>query len=116
MADKSPPALKHRDLLVILIHFGTIDQINFPWFAGIESLCRFVLQIEAAVKKCPKLPDFKSTEHIVASKLDSAGGVLVGDFARCVAEEQSVESFTLKQQRLHAEEMEKEALKRGKVS
>ena len=52
----------------------------------------------------------------MASKLHSAGGVLVGDFARVVAEDQSVDSFALRQQRLHAEEMEKEALKRGKVS
>ena len=54
VADKCPPAPKHRDLPVLLIHFGTIDQISFPWVAGIDSLFRFVLLIEAAVKKCPK--------------------------------------------------------------
>ena len=41
------------------------------------------------------------------SKLDSTGGVLTGDFARFVADEQKAEAFTLKQQRLHAEEEEK---------
>ena len=41
------------------------------------------------------------------SKLDSAGGVLTGDFGRFIAEEQKTEAFTLKQQRLYAEEAEK---------
>ena len=37
------------------------------------------------------------------SKLDSGGGLLVGDFAKFVAEEQKSEAFTMKQARLHAE-------------
>ena len=41
------------------------------------------------------------------SRLDSTGGVLTGDFARYVADEQKAEAFTLKQQRLHAEEEDK---------
>ena len=38
------------------------------------------------------------------SELDSSGGILTGDFARFVAEEQKAEAFTLKQQRLFADE------------
>ena len=41
------------------------------------------------------------------SKLDSAGGVLTGDFGRFIADEQKTEAFTLKQQRLFAEEEDK---------
>ena len=41
------------------------------------------------------------------SKLDSSGGVLTGDFAKFVADEQKSLAFTLKQQRLFAEEEEK---------
>ncbi len=36
------------------------------------------------------------------SRLDCGGGVLTGDFAKLVAEEQKSEAFTLKQQRLYA--------------
>jgi hypothetical protein len=39
---------------------------------------------------------------------------LTGDFARFVAEEQKSESFTLKQQRLHAEESASASKRGGK--
>ena len=41
------------------------------------------------------------------SQLDATGGVLTGSFAKFVAEEQKSEAFTLKQQRLYAEEDDK---------
>ena len=44
---------------------------------------------------------------MVMSSLSSAGGVLTGSFARFVAEEQKAHAFTLKQQRLYAEEENK---------
>ena len=44
---------------------------------------------------------------MVMSKLDASGGVLTGDFARFVADEQKSEALTLKQQRLYAEEEDK---------
>ena len=37
-------------------------------------------------------------------RLDNTGGVVTGDYARWLAEEQKSEAFTLKQQRLHREE------------
>ena len=48
---------------------------------------------------------------MVMSKLDSSGGLLTGDFAKFVTDEQKTEAFTLKQQRLFAEEEEKRANK-----
>eukprot|EP00974_Lingulodinium_polyedra_P072646 7030055-Lingulodinium_polyedra.AAC.1 len=47
------------------------------------------------------------------SKLDSSGGLLVGDFAKFVAEGQKSEAFTMKQQRRHAEEVEKDRGRKG---
>ena len=41
------------------------------------------------------------------SGLDSSGGVLTGEFGRYVADEQKAHAFTLKQQRLYADEEEK---------
>ena len=66
-----------------------------------------ILQIHQAVKRSPKSPDFCGTQLMVMSKLDASGGVLTGDFARFVADEQKSEAFTLKQQRLYAEEEDK---------
>ena len=41
---------------------------------------------------------------MVHSRLDSGATLAVGDFARFIADEQKTEAFTLKQQRLYAEE------------
>jgi hypothetical protein len=97
-------AIKHRDLLSILHHMVTFDQLDAPFLASAELCARLILQCQAAVKKSPKQPDFRGLQMMVQSDLDSGGGVLTGDFARFVAEEQKTEAFTLKQQRLYADE------------
>ena len=106
MSPDGPVANKHRDLLSVLFLMSTFDQLNAPHLASAELLSRLILQIHQAVKKCPKNPDFRGLGMMTMSKLDSAGGVLTGDFAKFVAEEQKSEAFTLKQTRLYAEEQE----------
>lgn len=49
---------------------------------------------------------------MVASRLDSGGSILGGEFAKWTAEEQKTEAFTMKQQRLYSEEVGKEAGKK----
>eukprot|EP00974_Lingulodinium_polyedra_P029415 2834140-Lingulodinium_polyedra.AAC.1 len=78
--------------------------VNLPRLSSAELVSRLILQIQQAVKRNPKNPDFRGTAVMIMSKLDSSGGLLVGDFAKFVAEEQKSEAFTMKQQRLHAEE------------
>ena len=108
-----PTALKHRDLMTILHHLISFDQVNAGELAGCECIARYLLQIHQAVRRNPKNPDFKGTSLMVMSRLDSSGGVLSGDFARYVADEQKALAFTLKQQRLYAEEEDK---RRGRPS
>ena len=102
-----PTAIKHRDLLLILHHLIVFDQLNAGRLASAEALARLLLQIHQAVRRNPKAPDFKGTNLMTMSKLDSSGGVLTGDFAKYVADEQKTLAFTLKQQRLFAEEEDK---------
>ena len=66
-----------------------------------------------AVEKNQRNPDFKGTAVMVTSKLDAQGGLIVGDFAKWTAEQQKTEAFTLKQQRLYAEEVANAAKARG---
>ena len=105
----SPIAYKHRDLMSILAHLLSWDQANGGQLASAELTARLVLQIHTAVKKNPKAPDFKGTNLMITSTMDAAGGVTTGPFARYVAEEQRTHAYTLKQQRLFAEEEEKRA-------
>ena len=109
-----PVAIKYRELFVILVHLLAFDQVNPGNSAGVEILSRLVLQVQTAVRRSPKNPDFKGTSLMAMSQLDSAGGILTGEFARFLAEEQKSHAFTLKQQRLFAEEEEKRKNKGGK--
>ncbi len=92
---------------MIFMHMIAYDQLNVTQLASAEACSRYILQIHQAVKRNPKAPDFRGLQLVVMSKLDSAGGVLTGDFGRFIAEEQKTEAFTLKQQRLFAEEEDK---------
>ena len=106
MSGEGPVAHKHRELISILFLMNAFDQLNVPHLASAELVSRLILQIHQAVMKCPKNLDFRRFSMMTISKLDSSGGVLTGDFAKYVAEEQKSEAFTLKQTRLYAEEQE----------
>jgi len=107
LASEHAAAIKHKDLLGVLMHLTCFDQLNVTQLAGAEACSRYILQIHAAVKRNPKAPDFKGLGVMTASYLDATGGILTGGFAKFVAEEQKNEAFTLKQQRLYAEEAAK---------
>ena len=88
----------------MLSHLVVFDQLNVGKLAGCESISRHVMQIHAAVKRNPRNPNFRGMEMMVSSTLDSKGGVVTGDFANWTAEQQKQQAFTMKQQRLYAEE------------
>ena len=107
LGGETPSAIKHRELLSVLMHMVCFDQLNVSQLAGAEACARYILQIHAAVRRNPKAPDFRGLGMMTMSRLDCSGGVPTGDFAKFVAEEQKSEAFTLKQQRLYAEEDDK---------
>ena len=107
LSTEHPVAVKHRELLGVLMHLTCFDQLNVTQLAGCEACARYILQVHQAVRKNPKSPDFRGLGIMTASRLDASGGVLSGSFAKFVAEEQKSDAFTMKQQRLFAEEDEK---------
>ena len=113
LAAEHPVAIKHREFLGVLMHLICDDQLNVTQLSGAEAASRYILQIHQAVRKNPKAPDFRGLAVMTTSILNSTGGVLTGDFAKFVAEEQKTEAFTLKQQRLFAEEEEKRKSQSG---
>ena len=98
-----------RILFNVLLHLICYDQLNSPQLASAETICRHILQIQKAVKRNPKNPDFRGLSIMINSRLNtsSADALLTGDFAKFVAEEQKGDAFIMKQQRLYAEEADK---------
>ena len=93
-----------RDVLGIIFRSLQVDQLNIYSCTCMELAARQLLRAQKAVKRNPKNPDFRGLSMMTMHRLDNTGGVVTGDYARWLSEEQKSEAFTLKQQRLHREE------------
>jgi hypothetical protein len=80
------------------------DQVDGSSLAGCELLLRRLYQIELAVRKSPKSPDFEGLEFLMETAVDSSGAAVLPSIAKWLGETQHKEAFTLKQMRLWAEE------------
>jgi hypothetical protein len=94
----------HRRVSETLQALQQIDQVNLPALVGVEILCRFLVQIETAVARNPKVPDFQDLDALVGSTVNEVGGLVLPEYNKFIAQAQQAEAFTLKQRRLWREE------------
>ena len=80
------------------------DQLDPSSLASVEILVRRVHQIEIAVKKNPKQPDYEGLESLLETAVDSSGSAVLPGITTWLAERQKDEAFVLKQSRLWADE------------
>ena len=80
------------------------DQLDASNIAGCELLLRRLYQIELAVRKSPKSPDFEGLEFLLETAVDASGAAVLPSIAKWLGETQHKEAFTLKQMRLWTEE------------
>ena len=85
------------------------DGLNLSFVSGAEKMVRRLIQIEKAVRRNPKAPDFDGLDFVMGDEQDESGAVRVGDFDDWFAEKQKVEAQNLKQYRLFKEEQAAEA-------
>jgi hypothetical protein len=112
VSPKSGIRLEHGLLITLLWILSTIDRLDLYHIAGFEHICRRLLQIQRAVRRNARAPDFDGLESYMSHALDPSGGVLAPDFDRHVASIQKDEAMILKQGRLAREEVE-HAVDRG---
>ena len=89
-------------LLWLLICYDVLDVTNV---AGAEMAARRILQIQKAVAKNPKAPDFSGLEHYMACALDPAGGVTASEFETHISKIQLGQSVIMRQNRLLRDEI-----------
>ena len=102
-----------RTLFSGLRHFSEFDQVDCPNLAGVELICRRIPQIQRAVKRSAKHPDFVGLESMMASSLDETGGVVTSRFDEWVASEQKTQAQIMKNARQFVEERDAEAKRLG---
>ena len=93
--------------IVLTVHLlGTRDRVDFLNLYAAEHLARRLLQIQAAVRRNPKNPDFEGLEPYLAHSRDTSGLVRAPAFDKHVAEIQRAEAQVMKQRRQAREEQE----------
>ena len=97
-----------KNIVEVLHHALVFDALDVSNLASFELLSRRALQIQRAVKRCPRHPSFEGLELMVSSRLDDSGGAVATKFDAWVADQQKARSTVLKQERMYREEAEHE--------
>ena len=96
VAEKSSAAREHRhghEILRLLCEYDQIDPSNS---CAAEYLTRRLIQIESAVRRNARRPDFEGLDALLDTSVDEGGAAVVAEFATWVAERQKAEAQTLK--------------------
>ena len=84
------------------------DQLDPSSSAAFELVFRRIVQIEAAVRRNPKVPDYSGLEVFLAANTDESGAATTVVFNQWVADRQKDQAQIAKQGRLLREEKEAE--------
>ena len=57
------------------------DLLNLPSLQGVEILTRYLVQIEMAVARNPRCPDFQDLDAVVASTVNEYGGLVLPEYS-----------------------------------
>ena len=103
VAPRSAVALEHRLGIMQLGLAVCQDRLDVTQLASIEHLARRLLQIEKAVRRNPKAPDFEGLNRYLDHVTDPASGAAAPLFDQHIADEMKVDANILKQTRLARE-------------
>ena len=81
-----------------------VDQVNASNLCFFEVLMRRVIQIEMAVNRNSKAPDFTGLSVVLSSIKDGSGAIQTKDFHKWVADKNESRARIMKSERLYYEE------------
>ena len=113
VGDRSAVCREHRLLLELLRVMLEVDQLDVSSLVSAELVVRRLFQIELAVDRNPKSPDFEGLDAIIESVARHSGGVEIPALSKWFSDHQQKQAFTLKQFRLAAEERKELNKKNG---
>ncbi|CAE8613579.1 unnamed protein product [Polarella glacialis] len=94
----------HRTLSETMRLLIIFDQVDLSNMAGGEQLIRWIIQIETAVERNPKLPDFSGLDIVTGATASSEGKALAPKFGEWITERMKSRATIWKSQRLYNEE------------
>ena len=99
-------AREHFLLSEVLRWQVQFDQLGVSMLASAELCFRRLVQVEAAVRRDPKVPDLSRLEVLMGASADESGGATAAVFAQWVADRQTDQATVAKQGWLLREEKE----------
>ena len=112
----SSAARESAFLLYLLWLLATVDRFDLFACAGAEHICRRYLQLQRAVRRNPRAPDYEGLGAYLEHAMESSGNVRSQNFDKYVAGIMEAEARILKQQRLNREENQHETDRTGASS
>jgi len=82
----------------------SFDRLGLPHIHGVEFVCRWILMIQAAVRRNPWSPSFEELKSYLGHTFDERGVAITMEFTKFVADEQRAEAQGMEQQMLLREE------------
>ena len=112
---RSALAVEFQYLIYSLWVFTVVDRLDPYQNSTVEHLARRALQIQKAIKRSPKSPDFDGLGDYMRHAADASQALQTPEFDKHVAEKQKQDSWIMKNQRLQREESEMvEKARRGR--
>ena len=108
VAEGSAQCHEHKSDLETLRRAIQIDQLNVRNLTCFENLVRRLIQLEVAIERNPRHPDFTGLEEVTGGPTTSAGTARVPKFMEHVTARQRDKAQIWKQSRLFREEQERE--------
>jgi hypothetical protein len=112
VSDGSAVCHTHNTLCETLRLAISFDQLDLSNLACAEQLARWVIQIEVAVQRNPKLPDFSGLDIVTGASIGSDGQALVPKFNEWITGRLKDKAQIWKSQRQYNEE--RRGLNKGK--
>ena len=104
LSPKSSLGIEFAYLVHSLWLLACVDRLDCYRLSGAEHTARRILQIQRAVRRNPRSPDFDTLSEYMKHAADSSGSVTAPVFEKHVAERQRDEAQVMKQNRLASEE------------
>ncbi|CAK0850366.1 unnamed protein product, partial [Prorocentrum cordatum] len=82
----------HRRITDALHDFQQQDQLKLPSLAGVEVIVRYLVQIELAVGRKPRSPDFQDFDAVVAPTVTEHCGLFLSEHSKHTAQIQKGEA------------------------
>ena len=113
VGEKAAVTKEHFYLTEALRYDATLDQLDMTQLVGAEFRVRRLLQIEAAVSRNPRMPDFEGLDLMLTSAVAPDGGIVTEKFTEWLTSRQRDAAQIMKQGRLLREERAAEGKRRG---